>query len=136
MHEEQSRLVLAELRLRLACQELSGFELIMDEALQLDLLDVGFERLLLDCFVEIAFVLSVKGLKFFDWFAILNVFLLLFFKSNWCNFFGKCIESKCHFLRLALHGGVPVVLDGVVSAALEYLSHLSPLVWSSPMEQE
>ena len=38
------------------------------------------------------------------------------------------LESSRHFGQLLLHARVPVVLDGVVSATLEHLGYLSPLV--------
>lgn len=46
------------------------------------------------------------------------------------------VESPLHVGQLALHAGVPVVLDGVISAALEHFGDLGPLVVNDPVHQE
>ena len=46
------------------------------------------------------------------------------------------LESALHVWELALHAGVPVVLDGVVGAAFEDLGDLSPLVADDAVHQK
>ena len=46
------------------------------------------------------------------------------------------LEGTLHVRKLALHTGIPVVLDRVVGAALKHLCDLGPLVVDDAVHQE
>ena len=46
------------------------------------------------------------------------------------------LEGPLHVWQLALHAGVPVILDRVVCASLEHLSDFCPLVVDDAVHQE
>jgi len=111
--------------------------------LALALLDVVAERLLLDAGANhLLLVLSEllvghrRLLRLPTRTLAIEIFLEVLCVSQRCSFIKVGLQSSLHDWQLALHARVPVVLDGVVGAALEDLGDLSPLVVDDAVHQE
>ena len=110
----------------------------------LGLLDVVSEGLLLDAGSDhLLFVVSELfigygwlNLTIFSLDCLKVILLEVLGISKWGSLVEVGLQSTLHIWQLALHGGVPVVLDRVVGAALEDLSDLGPLVAHDAVHEE
>ena len=55
---------------------------------------------------------------------------------EWCRSLEVGFERTLHVWELALHAGVPVVLDGVVGSAFQNFGDLGPLVIDNSVHEE